>query len=550
MAASGDWFQKLGILTNFGTPQQAWAQKFAAPAGSLLQPHKLAVELNNNTVSYYIDDVLLQETQVIGWEVGTALKATMKPQVTSGKSNAEDTPHQKPAPNSQQASIPQKFDLNDLIGDNLIDANGNPIDSATLKNKFIGIYFSAHWCGPCRQFTPKLVEFRNQIADEFEVVFASADQDAPAMLSYMKEAAMPWPALPFASPKISSLNRTFQIRSIPTFVVLDPTGRLASPNARNDVTTLSPKDALSKWKIDAEKAAPPKPALVPPPVLSSTSENPPKDTSIVPGKSLLGCPIGSTEEEVVKKLGKPMANFRFGENATALLYYNGTALLRFHNGKLLDGNFSVSSQLRINPFHEHEVTAYSLPNGISIGNTLQKAKEILTAHKDKVQAYIQSAEQQGAKIVVDGRDAKPTGYEKGFFVGPTLIDQVTPNMTSYQQEIFGPVLQVMRVNTMQEAMQLINDHEYGNGTCIYTRDGEAARYFSSHIQVGMVGINVPLPVPVAYHSFGGWKRSLFGDLHAYGPDGVRFYTRRKTITQRWPSAQVREAKQFSMPTLN
>ena len=99
-------------------------------------------------------------------------------------------------------------------------------------------------------------------------------------------------------------------------------------------------------------------------------------------------------------------------------------------------------------------------------------------------------------------------------------------------------------------MQLINDHEYGNGTCIYTRDGEAARYFSNHIQVGMVGINVPLPVPVAYHSFGGWKRSLFGDLHAYGPDGVRFYTRRKTITQRWPSAQVREAKQFSMPTLN
>ncbi|MDC4713683.1 CoA-acylating methylmalonate-semialdehyde dehydrogenase [Acinetobacter baumannii] len=175
---------------------------------------------------------------------------------------------------------------------------------------------------------------------------------------------------------------------------------------------------------------------------------------------------------------------------------------------------------------------------------------ITQAHKDKVQAYIQSAEQQGAKIVVDGRDAKPAGYEKGFFVGPTLIDQVTPNMTSYQQEIFGPVLQVMRVNTMQEAMQLINDHEYGNGTCIYTRDGEAARYFSNHIQVGMVGINVPLPVPVAYHSFGGWKRSLFGDLHAYGPDGVRFYTRRKTITQRWPSAQVREAKQFSMPTLN
>lgn len=176
---------------------------------------------------------------------------------------------------------------------------------------------------------------------------------------------------------------------------------------------------------------------------------------------------------------------------------------------------------------------------------------VITAqHKAKVIGYIDSAEQQGATIVVDGRNAAPSGYENGFYVGATLIDQVTPNMTSYKEEIFGPVLQIMRVKTMQEAMDLINNHEYGNGTCIYTRDGEAARYFSDHIKVGMVGINVPLPVPVAYHSFGGWKRSLFGDLYAYGPDGARFYTRRKTITQRWPSANVREGAQFSMPTLN
>ena len=152
--------------------------------------------------------------------------------------------------------------------------------------------------------------------------------------------------------------------------------------------------------------------------------------------------------------------------------------------------------------------------------------------------------------MVDGRDAKVAGYEDGFYVGPTLIDDVTAEMSSYKEEIFGPVLQIIRVASMQEAMQLINDHEYGNGTCIYTRDGEAARYFSTHIQVGMVGINIPLPVPVSYHSFGGWKRSLFGDLSAYGPDGARFYTRRKTITQRWPSAHIREGKQFSMPTLN
>ncbi len=170
---------------------------------------------------------------------------------------------------------------------------------------------------------------------------------------------------------------------------------------------------------------------------------------------------------------------------------------------------------------------------------------ITQAHKDKVEGYITSAQNQGATIVVDGRQPHVEGYENGFFVGATLIDGVTADMDSYVAEIFGPVLQVMRVKTMQEAMQLINDHEYGNGTCIFTRDGEAARYFSDNIQVGMVGINVPLPVPVAYHSFGGWKRSLFGDLHAYGPDGVRFYTKRKTITQRWPSSGVREGASFA-----
>lgn len=191
--------------------------------------------------------------------------------------------------------------------------------------------------------------------------------------------------------------------------------------------------------------------------------------------------------------------------------------------------------------------------GLKVGAYHDKQNDfgpvITRAHQEKVVGHINSAEAQGAKVVVDGRNVTVPGFEEGFFVGATLIDRVTPDMDSYQAEIFGPVLQVVRVNTMEEAMALINDHEYGNGTCIYTRDGEAARYFSDNILVGMVGINVPLPVPVAYHSFGGWKRSLFGDLHAYGPDGARFYTRRKTITQRWPSANVREGAEFSMPTM-
>jgi malonate-semialdehyde dehydrogenase (acetylating)/methylmalonate-semialdehyde dehydrogenase len=173
---------------------------------------------------------------------------------------------------------------------------------------------------------------------------------------------------------------------------------------------------------------------------------------------------------------------------------------------------------------------------------------ITQAHQEKIVGHISSAEADGATVVVDGRQPEVEGHPQGFYVGATLIDNVKPDMVSYKAEIFGPVLQVIRVNTMEEAMQLINDHEYGNGTCIFTRDGEAARYFSDYIEVGMVGINIPLPVPVAYHSFGGWKRSLFGDLHAYGPDGVRFYTKRKTITQRWPSSNVREGVNFSFPS--
>lgn len=173
---------------------------------------------------------------------------------------------------------------------------------------------------------------------------------------------------------------------------------------------------------------------------------------------------------------------------------------------------------------------------------------ITKQHLEKVTGYVEQGIAQGAKLVVDGRNVKVAGHEAGYFLGPCLFDHVTPDMTIYKEEIFGPVLGVVRVKTLQEGMDLIDAHEYGNGTCIFTRDGEAARYFTDNILVGMVGVNVPLPVPVAYHSFGGWKRSLFGDLSAYGPDAVRFYTKRKTITQRWPSAGVREGTIFNFPS--
>ena len=173
---------------------------------------------------------------------------------------------------------------------------------------------------------------------------------------------------------------------------------------------------------------------------------------------------------------------------------------------------------------------------------------ITRAHWNSVKHYVDLGVDEGAELVVDGRGLSVEGHSSGFFLGPCLFDHVTANMRIYQEEIFGPVLCVVRVNSQAEAMQLINDHEYGNGTCLFTRDGEAARYFTDHIRVGMVGINVPLPVPAACQSFGGWKRSLFGDLYAYGPDSVRFYTRRKTITQRWPLGGVREDIHLSFPS--
>ncbi len=173
---------------------------------------------------------------------------------------------------------------------------------------------------------------------------------------------------------------------------------------------------------------------------------------------------------------------------------------------------------------------------------------VTQAHFEKVKGYVDQGVKEGATLVVDGRGITVPGHAGGYFMGACLFDHVERGMVIYQEEIFGPVLGVVRVKTLQDAMDLIDAHEYGNGTCIFTRDGEAARYFTDNILVGMVGVNVPLPVPVAYHSFGGWKRSLFGDLGAYGPDAVRFYTKRKTITQRWPSAGVREGAVFSFPS--
>lgn len=169
-------------------------------------------------------------------------------------------------------------------------------------------------------------------------------------------------------------------------------------------------------------------------------------------------------------------------------------------------------------------------------------------HVQKVKDYVALGIEEGAKLRVDGRDFRMQGYEDGFYMGGCLFDEVTPGMRIYKEEIFGPVLSVVRARNYEEGLRLASDHEFGNGVAIFTRDGDAARDFASKVNVGMVGINVPIPVPLAYHTFGGWKRSSFGDLNQHGPDSVRFYTKTKTVTSRWPSG-VKEGAEFVIPTM-
>ena len=173
---------------------------------------------------------------------------------------------------------------------------------------------------------------------------------------------------------------------------------------------------------------------------------------------------------------------------------------------------------------------------------------VTSAHRQRIENYIDMGVKEGAELVVDGRGATLQGHEDGFFIGPSMFDRVTPDMQSYKDEIFGPVLQVVRADSLEEAARLPSEHQYGNGVALFTRNGLAAREFATKVNVGMVGINVPIPVPVAYHTFGGWKRSAFGDINQHGVEGIRFYTKTKTVTQRWPSGDVQD-QSFVIPTM-
>lgn len=192
--------------------------------------------------------------------------------------------------------------------------------------------------------------------------------------------------------------------------------------------------------------------------------------------------------------------------------------------------------------------AQGLKVGVSTDPEAHYGPVVSAAHKQRVEDYIQMGVDEGADLKLDGRGLSMQGAENGYFIGPSLFDNVTPNMRSYQDEIFGPVLQVMRAETLEEAVALPSQHQYGNGVAIFTSNGRAAREFAAQVNVGMVGINVPIPVPVSYHTFGGWKRSAFGDTNQHGPEGVRFWTKIKTVTERWPEGDIGD-QAFIIPTM-
>jgi len=189
--------------------------------------------------------------------------------------------------------------------------------------------------------------------------------------------------------------------------------------------------------------------------------------------------------------------------------------------------------------------ALKIKNGLELD--AEMGPIVTAAARDRIAGYIDTGVAEGAELVVDGRGFSVEGHEIGFWLGGTLFDNVTPDMKIYREEIFGPVLSCVRVKDFAQGIQLINDHEFGNGVSLFTRDGNVAREFGKQVQVGMVGVNVPIPVPMAWHGFGGWKKSLFGDMHAYGEEGVRFYTKQKSIMQRWPES-IEKGAEFVMPT--
>jgi len=355
---------------------------------------KASSPVSSNKIKIYLDS-----NRVPGWNEIDAVQLVGKDgsrqwaQAATASTTYADAQPQRPAPKIQQAAQPQQYNLQELIGENLVDAEGKPVDPISLKGKMVGIYFSAQWCPPCRLFTPKLVEFRNKIAKDFEVVFVSSDRDEASMQAYMKEAGMPWPALPFNSEKKAALSKTFEIRGIPSLVVLNDKGIRISGNSRNDVANLEPEAALEKWKKNIQEpiinniintCQAPNSFR---PVYEGEKVTPPKDLTIDPGKSIFGCPYGSTEKEVMDILGQPVGKIYKGDSSFSLLYGNDSQL-KFKDDRLcgvslqnafdfLNSNHPMSfSTSNRNQDAQSSTGGWRLTNGIQHGMEVSEALKI------------------------------------------------------------------------------------------------------------------------------------------------------------------------------
>jgi len=367
------------------------AQATPAPSDMVVKPESAVV---SNKIKIHLDT-----TRVKGWNEIDAVELLGKDgarqwaQAATASSTFADAPQQQPAPNIQQAAQPRQYNLQELIGENLVDAEGKPVDPASLKGKMVGIYFSAHWCPPCRLFTPKLVEFRNKIAKDFEVVFVSSDRDEGSMQAYMKETGMPWPALPFGSEKKASISNAFAVSGIPFLVVLNDKGLRVADDPRIDVAALAPEAALEKWKQNIEEPSnitPPNACHMPNssrPVYEGEQVSPPKDLTIDPGKSFFGCPYGSTEKEVIGILGQPVGKVFKRDESFSLLYGNDSELT-FKEGRLygvnlkeafdfLNSNDSMSFSTSVqNQDGKSTTGGWRLSNGIHHGMEIGEATKI------------------------------------------------------------------------------------------------------------------------------------------------------------------------------
>ena len=367
------------------------AQATPAPSDMVVKPESAVV---SNKIKIHLDT-----TRVRGWNEIDAVELLGKDgsrqwaQAATASSTFADAPQQQPAPNIQQAAQPRQYNLQELIGENLVDKEGKPVDPASLKGKMVGIYFSAHWCPPCRLFTPKLVEFRNKIAKDFEVVFVSSDRDEGSMQAYMKETGMPWPALPFGSEKRASISNAFAVSGIPFLVVLNDKGLRVADDPRIDVAALAPEAALEKWKQNIEEPSnikPPSACHMPNssrPVYEGEKVTPPKDLTIDPGKSIFGCPYGSTEKEVIGILGQPVGKVFKRDESFSLLYGNDSELT-FKEGRLcgvnlkeafdfLNRNDSMSFSTPIqNQDGKSTTGGWRLSNGIHHGMEIGEATKI------------------------------------------------------------------------------------------------------------------------------------------------------------------------------